>query len=70
MKHTQFYGNKRHITPRQESITASRNYLRRKKGFGKTQFIFEFIVFGTFFTAIIFGVPWMYYILTGNMMQF
>lgn len=36
----------------------------------RVQFLIEGVVFGAFFFALIFGAPWVYYILTGNMMEF
>lgn len=30
----------------------------------------EFIGFSLFMFALLYGAPWMYYILTGNMMEF
>ena len=70
MKHTQHYSKKRHITPRQEGIKAAHGYLLLKK---KSHSIFEYIegfAFMIFFFLLIFGVPWLYYISTGNMIEF
>lgn len=36
----------------------------------ETKEILDCIGFAIFFIFMIFGVPWLYYILTGNMMEF